>query len=229
MRPSKSAKPPGRGRIVAVIASPEDLGRAAGLRRLPDLFEVRLDALADHPCELSRAIPRLRAPLIITARHPAEGGHNDLSAARRRELLSEFLQCASYVDVELRSVRDHAAVLAEAHNTKVQLIISVHDFRDTPSAGEVRKLAVRARAASADIFKLAARVETPADLTRLISGFEAAQTEVPTSAMGMGALGREARRAMIARGSVLNYGHLATAQADGQLSLEQLRRLSSAR
>ena len=229
MRPPKSAKRPGPGCIVAVIASPEDLDRAARLRHLPDLFEVRLDALADNRREVSRVIPRLCPPLIITARHPAEGGHNDLSAARRRELLLEFLPCASYVDVELRSVRSHAAVVAEAHNAKVQLIVSVHDFRDTPSAGEFRKLALRARAASADIFKLAARVETPADLARLISGFEAAQTKLPTSAMGIGALGREARRAMIAHGSVLNYAHLGTAQADGQLSLGELRRLSSAR
>lgn len=229
MRAPNSAKPPARSRMVAVIASPGDLGRAGRLRRLPDLFEVRLDAFHEIARDLSGSIAALRAPVIITARHPAEGGHNDLAAARRRELLLEFLRCASYVDIELRSMRHLAAVIAEAHRKKVQLIISVHEFRRTPAAGEFRKLAAQARAASADVFKLATRVETAADLARLTAGFEAAQTELPTSAMGIGALGREARRAMIARGSVLNYAHLGTAQADGQFSLAELRRLSTAR
>ena len=227
MRPPKSAKATARPRIVAVIASAGDLVRAGRLRRLPDLFEVRLDALSGMASELSRAIASLRAPLIITARHPVEGGQNELSAARRRALLLEFLPQARYVDVELRSVRELAAVIADARRVKVALIISVHDFRRTPGVDELHKLAARARAASADVFKLATRVDNSADLARLIAGFEAIDTEVPISAMGMGKFGREARRALLARGSVLNYAHLGTAQAEGQFSLPELRRLAS--
>jgi 3-dehydroquinate dehydratase-1 len=196
---------------------------------LPDLFEVRLDALSERAGELSRSLDRLRAPLIITARHPAEGGQNALSAARRGALLLEFLPRARYVDIELRSVGPLAAVVAEARRLEVQLIISAHDFRCTPEIGDLRTLADRARAASADIFKLATRVETSADLARLIAGFEALKTELPVSAMGIGALGRQARRALLARGSVLNYAHLGTAQVEGQFSLAELRRLASCR
>ena len=229
MRPAKTATTGGRCFTVAVIASPGDLARAARLRRLPDFFEVRLDALCGMVSDLPDFLGQLRAPLIITARHPAEGGQNKLSAARRRALLLEFLPRATYVDVELRSARGLVRVIAEARRAKVRLILSVHDFRRTPPVGELRKLAVRARGASADVFKLATRVDTSADLARLIAGFEALQTNLPISAMGVGALGREARREMLARGSALNYAHLGAAQVDGQFSLPELRRLVAVR
>ena len=67
-----------RPKIVGVIFSRADLERARRMRKPPDLFELRLDRLIDAP------IGQLPAPLIITARHPREGGANNLSALRRR-------------------------------------------------------------------------------------------------------------------------------------------------
>src|SRR5262249_50693182 len=92
-----------RPRVVGVIASHADLGRALGMRKPPDLFELRLDHLAGIVDELENKVPKLRAPLIITTRHPQEGGANNLSLRQRRDLLTRFLPEAEYVDVELRS------------------------------------------------------------------------------------------------------------------------------
>src|SRR3954468_14903134 len=89
--------------IVGVIFSRADLQRALRMRKPPDFFELRLDGLISCLDEARRAVPQIRAPLIITARHPGEGGVNNLSAARRRALLLEFLPYARYIDVELRS------------------------------------------------------------------------------------------------------------------------------
>ena len=72
-------------RVVGVIASPVALVRATRLRRPPDLFELRLDALRDSLGEVERMIPQLRAPLILTARHPAEGGVRQSSSIRFRK------------------------------------------------------------------------------------------------------------------------------------------------
>ncbi len=88
--------------IVGVIFSRADLQRAVRMRRPPDLFELRLDRLAHCIAEVDAAVERLRAPLIITARHPREGGANHLSGRRRCALLLQFLSRAAYVDVELR-------------------------------------------------------------------------------------------------------------------------------
>ena len=215
-----------RPRTVGVIASAEDLAAARRLRRLPDLFELRLDALCSDLAAIEAVIGSLGVPLIITARHPAEGGANELTAADRRALLLQFLPHAHFVDVELRAVAALDVVLREAAQRRVTRIISVHNFRRTPSGAQLAQLAERASAAPADILKLATRVDSSADLTRLVAAFEILKAQLPAvSAMGVGALGRESRRELIARGSVLNYAHLGTAQVDGQFSLPELRRL----
>ena len=225
-RPRKGA--PCGPQSVAVVASVADLRRAVGLRKLPDLFEIRLDTLADA-AETPRAFAELGAPLILTARHPQEGGHNNLPTASRRALLLRHLPGARYVDVELRSVGAMAPVFDEAARLGSKLIVSVHDFRRTPSLSEITTLAMRARSAGADVFKLVTRVDSPDDVQTLIGAFEFLKGDLPVSAMAVGTFARVARRELIARGSVLNYAHLGTAVVPGQFSLAELRRLRSFR
>jgi 3-dehydroquinate dehydratase len=63
-----------RPRVVGVIASRVDLERAVRMRRPPDLFELRLDCLTAGVIDrLEDMLPKLGAPLIITARHPTGG------------------------------------------------------------------------------------------------------------------------------------------------------------
>ena len=115
-------------RIVGVIASREDLEQALRMRRPPDLFELRLDHLAGIVGRVETKLAKLRAPLVITARHPNEGGSGRLSLRQRRALLSRFLAHADYLDVELRSARALRALLAIAKTKNVRRIISFHDF-----------------------------------------------------------------------------------------------------
>src|SRR5947209_7463553 len=117
-----------RCQIVGVIATVADLEMAVNMPRPPELFELRLDQLVTIHAEIESRIPNLRAPLIVTARHPAEGGANNLSGTRRRELLARFLSYARYVDVELRSAESFHALLASPPNRNVERIISLHDF-----------------------------------------------------------------------------------------------------
>ena len=86
-------------RVVGVIASRADLDRALRMRKPPDLFELRLDRLASVADQLEKVLPKLRTPLIITARHPHEGGARKLRLQHRRDLLARFLNRADYVDV----------------------------------------------------------------------------------------------------------------------------------
>src|SRR5947209_13171733 len=77
--------------LVAVIMSRADLDSAIRLRKPPDLFELRLEQLAGDLDAVENKVPKLRRPLIITARHPQEGGANKLSTRHRRDLLLRFL------------------------------------------------------------------------------------------------------------------------------------------
>ncbi|PYK23209.1 MAG: hypothetical protein DME59_17715, partial [Verrucomicrobia bacterium] len=123
-----------RPRVVGVIASRADLERAVRMRRPPDLFELRLDRLAGMADQVENVLPKLRTPLIITARDPHEGGANKLRLRQRRDLLARFLNHADYMDVELRSARALRSLLTLAGMKNVRRIISLHYFKKTTSA-----------------------------------------------------------------------------------------------
>ena len=209
-------------RIVAVILSRADLRRAIELRHPPDVFELRLDALASLLDEVETLIPKLGAPLIITARHPLEGGANRLSIQERRALLLRFLPHARYVDVELRATNALRPIVDLARTKKSRRIISFHDLRNTPSIAQLCEKARAAKSLGADILKIATRTDTAVQLNRLLDFYD--MSILPTAAMGIGKLGRKARLELMRRGSVLNYAHLGSTRIAGQLSLSEMQR-----
>lgn len=211
-------------RLVGVITSQDDLRFAIRMRNPPDLFEVRLDHLVGIVNELENKLSMLPAPLIITARHPREGGANKLSIKQRRELLSRFLPRARYVDVELRSAKALRSLLEIARRKNVRRIISFHNFRSTPSTRSLRARARAAKSCGADIFKVATRTDTPAQLAQLLDFMANKNVDLAVSAMGIGKLGGKSRRELMRRGSVLNYAHLGRARIAGQPSLDDIRR-----
>ena len=210
-------------RYIGVIFSPSDLKRALRLRNRPDLFELRLDGLVVSVDKLPNVIPRLRRPVIITARSPSEGGLNHLSISRRRQLLRHFLPQAAMIDIELSCATALASIIKLARAGEVPLILSRHDFKCMPSAAALRKLADRAHSLGADIFKIVARTDDRQQLENLISFAQSERLPLPVSAMGIGRLGRVSRATLANTGSVLNYAHLGRATTKGQMSLSELR------
>jgi len=222
------ARPRLRHRVVGVITSPADLDFALRMGKPPDIFELRLDRLVRAIDRLENEISKLRVPLIITARHPIEGGANRLSAPQRHNLLARFLSRARYIDVELRSAPVFRSLLRMARKQNVRRIISVHCLRSTPSPNQLREKARAAKMYGADIFKLATRTDTPAQLTRLIDFVAAKERGVAVSAMGIGKLGAASRVLLACCGSALIYVSLGRSDIEGQISLEQLRALGMA-
>ncbi len=179
-----------------------------------DYFEIRVDSFIGREEELLRQLPKLKLPLIVTARHPAEGGAHRLSSAKRRQCYKRFLSHAALVDIELRSAKSLADVISNAQDNNVRIILSYHNFRKTPSFRQLRALARAARQAGADIFKVAVTLSNPADLAAMLL-FQSRE-KVPLSLMGMGKYGKVSRLLFAQAGSVLNYGYLGSAQVDGQ-------------
>lgn len=210
-----------RPKLVGVIFSRADLRRAVGMRKPPDLFELRLDRLGNAP------IGPLPAPLIITARHPREGGAHNLSAARRRVLLLQLLERATYVDLELRSARTLEPVLQAASKQQVPAIISFHDFERTPPVSLLDEIASEARSLGAAVVKVATRTDTSGQLDRLLDFWERHRPTRDVVAMGMGKLGRASRLELARRGNILNYVHLGSRAVPGQLSIETWRRFTA--
>jgi 3-dehydroquinate dehydratase I len=217
-----------RVRLVGVITSPAELDFAIRMREPPDLFELRLDRLARGIDRLENKICRLSAPLIITARHPMEAGANQLSAPQRHDLLARFLSRGRYIDVELRSAALFRSLLRLARKQNVRRIISAHHLKTTPSLSRLRTQARAAKRYGADIFKVATRTDTPAQLTRLIDFATAKDVDVAVSAMGIGKLGTASRLLLACCGTALVYVSLGRSDIEGQISLDQLRVLGFA-
>ena len=159
----------------------------------------------------------------MTARHPREGGANQLSTQQRRDLLSRFLPRARYIDVELRSVNALRSLLQAARRKNVGRIVSFHNLKATPDSRTLQTKARAAKAQGANIFKLATRTDTPAQLARLFDFMTKKNVDLAVSVMGIGRFGAISRVLLAHCGSALIYASLCESQIEGQMSLEQLR------
>ncbi len=203
-----------RPRVVGVITSPAEFDFAIRMNEPPDLFELRLDRLVRVIDRLENKISRLRAPLVITARDPMEGGANRLSSSERHNLLARFLSRARYIDVELRSAPVFVSLFRLARRQNVRQIISVHHLKSTPSPNRLRAQARAAKTFGADFFKV---------------DFAAAKdVDIAVSAMGIGKLGATSRLLLACCGSALVYVSLGRSDIEGQMSLDQFRAFGTA-
>jgi len=230
----KMATPFFPGSVVGTIPSPRALAAALKLRRNEvDFLELRVDAFAENTDleAMEKNLRRLRAPLIVTVRHPLEGGAGRLTLAQRKALFFRFLPYVSFVDVELRSVLPLREVIAQARTQGVGVILSHHDFRRTPSLARLQALRRKAAGAGCDVFKMAAEARTARDMGVLLDWLTSSRASVPALAvMGMGEFGKVSRLVLAQAGSVLNYGYLEKPQVSGQwpavLLKERLREIA---
>lgn len=193
--------------VVGAISDPAMLGTEVGTDDC-DVVELRLDALGScGPVEnfLVRHVGRL--PILLTARHPAEGGAGGLGAGERASLLHSGLDFAAAIDVEIRSLETLAAVWEAAGGRGVKRIASFHDFDATPGLDQLREHLAAAAAAGADVAKFAFRLREARDLA-VVSALLRAPSGLPLSVMGMGPLAPASRVLAMQLGSCLNYGYL---------------------
>jgi 3-dehydroquinate dehydratase-1 len=210
--------------VVGAVHSPGALRQAREIRPGDvDFLEIRVDNFASDPDLLLPILPKLRVPLIVTVRHPLEGGAHALGFSKRRELYARFLPHAAFIDVELRSLGKLAETVAAARRAGVGIIASTHHFRSMPSAAVLQRSIRRAYDAGADICKLAALAESPAALATLL-GTLARRQSLPLSVMGMGRFGKISRLLFAQAGSVLNYGYLDQPNASGQWEARLLKK-----
>ena len=209
--------------IVGCVGSANLLLRCA--RQVPpdcDLLEVRLDLVGvcggDWP-ELCKAIQKQGRPVLLTIRDAREGGAWRGSEEERLALYLEGLHAVSAVDVEI-GAGIMKSLASAAHRRRVWVVGSFHDFEATPTLAQLKAVEKRGRRMGADVVKMAAMVNTPADLAQLLA--MPANAKGPICVLGMGPLGSISRVTLPCAGSCLAYGSLVQATAPGQMSCRQL-------
>lgn len=202
----------------------------------PDLLEWRIDAYenVETITECLSALQELRTvigdiPLIFTCRIDVEGGFRKITANKRLELLETAIESGNIdiVDIELCNTEDFVkAVKEKATAHKVKLILSYHNFKETPSEPFIYAKLIEAQIAGADISKLAVMPKDYADVLTLLSATNKARNEsvqIPIVTMSMGPEGAISRLAGGLFGSDITFAIGKHASAPGQIPIQDLQ------
>jgi len=177
----------------SVAGALEELGEAS--RAGADVAELRLDFLADF--DAKNALPALlqgsSLPVIVTFRPDWEGGNYSGPEDQRLRALWLAVQLgAAYVDVELKAAAQFFASSPQASGETsrvTKIILSSHNYTETPSIEDLCRIHRAAVAAGADIVKIAAMCQHITDVHRLQALLTEERTR-PTIALGMGEAGQ---------------------------------------
>jgi 3-dehydroquinate dehydratase-1 len=180
--------------------------------------EIRLDLFESTPDEAAR-IFAAHPNLIATCRPSVEEG-------RKKDLLLRAIEAgAAFVDVEVEwkdPARDEVVRTADKKGCRV--IVSYHNYDETPSEADLASIVDLCFARGADIAKIACRVRVPGDNARLLGLLDDERKLIVT---GMGREGRITRVAAPLCGSLIAYASRSAGKetAEGQLSASDLSRL----
>jgi len=211
--------------VLAAVTA--DLSVEPAAREHADAVEFRLDLADDGRARLDAYDGDL--PLLVTNRVEWEGGEAADEPARI-EALERAVEhpAVEAVDVELAAVRTgDYALLDHARAHDIAVVVSVHDFEETPERGTLSALLTEA-AELGDVGKLAVTAETRGDVLALLSAtHEATAAGERVATMAMGEAGRHSRAVAPLYGSRIGYAPVdpEDATAPGQYDLATLRDL----
>ncbi len=213
------------------------LKQAMELKQLaPDLLEWRIDgydAVEDHKSCLE-ALQELQAtvgqiPLIFTCRIHAEGGFKEITQEARLELITASIASGGIdlVDIELCNEPSFIeAVKKAAREYGTKLILSYHNFTETPDESAIHDKLLQAQDVGADIAKLAVMPQSYGDVLTLLGATLRARTgavKVPVVTMSMGPEGGVTRLAGGLFGSDITFAIGKESSAPGQIPIGDLR------
>lgn len=212
--------------VLAAVTA--DLSDEPAAREAADALEFRMDIATDPLDQLAAYDGSL--PVVCTNRVEWDGGEAADSDRRIEDLrVATEHSSVEAVDIELDAVAggDGLAVVEHAREHDAVVIVSSHDFSETPPRQELRRLLQRS-AEVGDVAKLAVTAEDIDDALALLAVTCALDRDGTTVAtVAMGRAGRHTRAVAPVYGSRLGYAPLsdAGATAPGQYDLATLRRL----
>ena len=206
------------------------LAVADSVAPLADVLEIRLDRLAVPA--VSPFVSSLSVPLLFTNRPRWEGGNfSGSEEARMGGLLQAVAENVGYVDLELLAPEEsHQSMRMALQQSRTQLILSWHNFQETPSREELVGRMALMQDKGADIGKIVTTAHSHEDVLRVLQLQEVArQLDFPLIAFCMGRPGVISRVATCDLGGYMTYCSASAdeATAPGQLTVFALRDIYS--
>uniref|UniRef100_A0A5B7A1S8 Putative 3-dehydroquinate dehydratase/shikimate dehydrogenase 3 n=1 Tax=Davidia involucrata TaxID=16924 RepID=A0A5B7A1S8_DAVIN len=193
-----------------------------------DLVETRIDYLKKFSPQqdLEILIKQCPLPTLITYRPKWEGGQYDGDESRRQAALHQAMELgADYIDVELKVADEFYNSIKGKKPEKVKIIVSSHNYQNTPSVEEIGDLVARIQATGADIVKIATTALDITDSARIFQVL--VHSQVPTIGIVMGERGLMSRILSAKFGGFLTFGGLeaGVVSAPGQPTVKDLLEL----
>nr|CAN60561.1 hypothetical protein VITISV_034024 [Vitis vinifera] len=190
-----------------------------------DLVEIRLDYLKNFSPrqDLQFLVKQSPLPTLVTYRPTWEGGQYDGDEGKRLDALRLAIELgADYIDVELQVAPEFINSIQGKTSGKVKIIVSSHNYQNTPSAEELGNLVARIQATGADIVKIATTALDITDCARIFQVL--AHSQVPTIGIAMAERGLISRILSAKFGSYLTFGSLeaGVVSAPGQPTVKDL-------
>ncbi|WP_042454942.1 type I 3-dehydroquinate dehydratase [Neobacillus dielmonensis] len=217
----------------------EIIEEAVSLKTLDlDMVEWRADFF-EHVEDISAvktALEKIRGilddrPIIFTFRSASEGGNREVGKEFYFELNKVIAETelADIIDVELFTHEpDVKALLEFAHQHKVFVIISNHDFAKTPSKGEIVSRLRKAQSLGGDIPKIAVMPNSSGDVITLLdasSTMAEKHADRPFITISMGGKGTISRLSGEVFGSAITFASAKAASAPGQMTVNEVRKI----
>ncbi|NUG22211.1 type I 3-dehydroquinate dehydratase [Acinetobacter lactucae] len=202
-----------------------------------DLAEFRIDLLSfandtKQVIALGHELKKIlgHKPMIATIRTKNEGGQLEISDADYGKTYQAYLKnpFMDWLDVEMfRDQKVVSEVVQKAHQKKVLIVMSNHDFQKTPSQDEIEKRLLKQEQMGADILKIAVMPKSKQDVFTLMNATlkVSQQTTKPLLTMSMGQLGTISRVATANMGGSYSFGMIGEASAPGQIDVTKLKQI----
>lgn len=202
-----------------------------------DLAEFRIDLLSfardtKQVIALGHELKKIlgNKPMIATIRTKNEGGQLEISDVDYGKTYQAYLKnpFMDWLDVEMfRDQKVVSEIVQKAHQKKVLVVMSNHDFQKTPSQDEIEKRLLKQDQMGADILKIAVMPKSKQDVFTLMNATlkVSQQTTKPLLTMSMGQLGTISRVATANMGGSYSFGMIGQASAPGQIDVTKLKQI----
>ena len=193
-----------------------------------DYAEIRFDFL--NPNTVPDALQLIRKDLrkcVCTLRPVSEGGKFSGSEKNRISIMKLIAEYNPFLlDIELNTLSKNKNLRRYLKNTGTGILVSWHNFKQTPSISVLKKKLVQMKKFSNNI-KIVTMAKSVNDATRVLSLYKNNNTKL--IAFSMGNYGRISRILCLFLGSPYTYVSLGKPVAPGQFSVDEVKSIFTRR
>ena len=187
-----------------------------------DYAEIRFDFL--NPNLVPDALQQIKKDLrkcVCTLRPVSEGGKFSGSEKNRISIIKLIAEYNPFLlDVELNTLSKNKNLRRYLKNTGTDILVSWHNFKQTPSNSALKKKLTQMKKISNNI-KIVTMAKSINDATRVLSLYKNNNTKL--IAFSMGNYGRISRILCLFLGSPYTYASLGKPIAPGQFSVDEVK------